>query len=97
MQFRVVPMNETLVAGSKKNNLLVMYEIRVNGDEDSRNPYDLAIVLDKSGSMKGLSLMNALKAISNILDLMAIHDRLHFITYECAPDDEIDMIQKRHS
>jgi hypothetical protein len=49
MQIRAVPINEHVVAGLKKTSLLVLYEIRANSDQENRLPFDLAVVLDKSG------------------------------------------------
>jgi hypothetical protein len=39
-----------MVGGSsKKASLQVLYEIRADTEENKRKPFDLAVVLDKSG------------------------------------------------
>lgn len=37
---------------SKKSTMLVLYEIRADTEENKRKPFDLVVVLDKSGLNK---------------------------------------------
>ena len=47
---RAVPGNKHMVGGvSKKSSLLVLYEVRADTEENKRKPFDLVVVLDKSG------------------------------------------------
>jgi len=54
----------------------------------NRTPFELVIVLDKSGSMEGDQLEHSKSAITQIIKNLQRGDRLHFITYS----DSVDVI-----
>jgi len=51
-------------------------------DENERTPANIAIVLDKSGSMRGDKLHNAKKAARMAVDLLSENDILSIISYD---------------
>ena len=51
-------------------------------DESERTPANIAIVLDKSGSMRGEKLRNAKKAARMAVDLLGSNDILSIISYD---------------
>jgi len=60
----------------------VLFAIESNSNNDIRDPYELAIVLDRSGSMSGAKIENAKQAIINIIDQMIDGDIIHVIQYD---------------
>jgi Ca-activated chloride channel family protein len=68
------------------NNVNILFEIKtgevISKEEKVRPPMDLAIVLDRSGSMTGVKLENSKATIKKIIDNLNTLDRLHFITYD---------------
>jgi Ca-activated chloride channel family protein len=54
-------------------------------------PLDLAIVLDRSGSMEGRALVSAKDAVCRLIDGLRKHDRLALIAY----DDEVEVVFPR--
>ncbi|MEM9538006.1 MAG: VWA domain-containing protein [Cyanobacteria bacterium P01_E01_bin.42] len=57
-------------------------------NKPSRRPLNLSIVLDRSGSMGGTSLRNAIKAAKKLLDYLTEDDYLSVVIY----DDRVDTI-----
>ena len=60
----------------------VLFTIESNKSYGIRDPYELAIVLDRSGSMSGAKIENAKQAIINIIDQMIDGDIIHVIQYD---------------
>jgi Ca-activated chloride channel homolog len=54
-------------------------------------PLDLAVVLDRSGSMEGHALVSAKEAICRLIDGLRKHDRLALVAY----DDEVEVVFPR--
>jgi len=54
---------------------------RIEDEDVVRPPIELAIVLDKSGSMSGKNLANSKVAIKQVIENLSIVDRVHFVTY----------------
>mmetsp|Transcript_26767 Transcript_26767/g.37279 ORF Transcript_26767/g.37279 Transcript_26767/m.37279 type:complete len:490 (+) Transcript_26767:145-1614(+) len=84
VQIRVQPSNSFAVRGIK-NDLSVSFEVRtgeIDKDTPRRNPINLAIVLDKSGSMSGDKIQNSIQAILKTLDYLDERDRVHLVAYD---------------
>lgn len=59
-------------------------------DRPSRAPLNLALVLDRSGSMQGDKLRYVQQAACHVLDLLDEHDRIAVVAY----DDQINVIAR---
>ncbi len=75
--------NPVIEAGRKQTTFL---KVSLTGfkleDESDRTPANIAIVLDKSGSMRGDKLLNAKKAARMAVDLLSENDILSIISYD---------------
>src|SRR5680860_1580824 len=71
---------------------LVFLKVEVSAgetkSEEQGPPLDLAVVLDRSGSMAGQALASAKEAIYRLIDGLRKPDRLALIAY----DDEVDVV-----
>jgi len=74
---------------------LVFLKVEVSAgetkSEEQGPPLDLAVVLDRSGSMAGQALASAKEAIYRLIDGLRKPDRLALIAY----DDEVDVVFPR--
>ncbi len=79
----VAPLRSTLKAGEKQTTWLRVglegYRVE---SEKKRAPVNLAIVLDKSGSMSGQKIEQARKAAIDALNLLNANDIVSIITYD---------------
>jgi len=72
------------------NTVHVLFEIITtqSANKIGRPPFELSIVLDRSGSMDGCALESCKTATEKILDNLAAQDVVHFVTY----DDKADVV-----
>lgn len=63
-------------------------DVTATGGEDGAPPLDLAVVLDRSGSMSGPSLTYAKDAVGLLIDRLRTEDRLALVVY----DDTVDVV-----
>lgn len=89
IHLRVVPSTPYILEGVE-NRLYVLLEIIAEDKEFQleRTPYNLAMVLDRSGSMSGEKIKYAKEAAKLILDNIHSQDLLHLVIY----DDIIERI-----
>jgi len=90
LQIITIPASEYVLKGVQ-NTLHVLFQIKTGNkylDHVERPPCDLAIVLDRSGSMAGDKLENSKAAIKNVIQNLTQSDRLHLIVY----DTNVDVI-----
>ncbi len=76
----VVPQYETVFAGDRTLNVL----LRLSGTGDApaeRPPLDLALVIDRSGSMSGDKLRSVKEAALKLLDRLGERDRVSLLSY----------------
>jgi len=89
--FRVIPSSPYILKGIQ-NSIQVLFQIKTGKIQEEaskkRPSIDLAVVLDRSGSMGGSKINHAKEAIKNIIENMDSEDKLHFIVY----DSEVDVI-----
>lgn len=84
IEISIIPSLQTLPLG-KKSRFHVVYEIKVGthkSPHEEKTAFDLAIVLDRSNSMKGAPLDNSLQTIRSIIRKISADDKLHLITYD---------------
>ena len=86
IEVRAVPLYNTL-SGGIRQDLPVLFQI-MSGKKESikRKPLNVAIVLDRSGSMRGASFNNSIKAIKELISQLAITDTLHLVVYDTVVD-----------
>ena len=92
LSVRAVPSTNYVLEGIV-NKLYVMFEIKggeLPHDKPIRNTFDLALVLDRSGSMAGDKLKNAKSAVENVIQNLRRDDKLHLVQY----DDSVDTVFK---
>lgn len=76
-----------LVAGTE-GDLDVLVRFRVPTTRAKRRPLNLALVLDRSGSMAGAELKQAIRAAQAVVDALDADDTLSVVVY----DDKVDTI-----
>ena len=82
VELSIVQENEFVLSGVV-NKTTVLVDLSTGRDENRNRPkYELAIVLDKSGSMGGNKLDNSKLAVEKIIENTSSDDILHFITYD---------------
>jgi len=82
---RIVPSCNSVLKGLV-NHVQVLFQIKTGQMTEEniskRPPIDLAIVLDRSGSMSGEKLKNSKEAIKMVIENLSIDDKLHFVIYD---------------
>jgi Ca-activated chloride channel family protein len=74
--------NGALPAGdTSRNHLLVQWRASGNANTGSRMPLNLALAIDRSGSMEGEPLQYAQRACCHIIDLLDANDVLSIVTF----------------
>ncbi|MBP0018409.1 MAG: VWA domain-containing protein [Cyanobacteria bacterium SBLK] len=84
-------LSQSLIPSDRQTLLDCAIDFQSNDSREgksSRRPLNLSIVLDRSGSMGGTSLRNAIKAANNLLDYLTEEDYLSVVIY----DDNISTI-----
>jgi Ca-activated chloride channel homolog len=83
IHLRMVPSTPYLLSGVE-NRLYALIELKADEPkEDIKRPrYNLALILDRSGSMEGNKLQYAKEAIKLILKNLHTKDTLHLVTYD---------------
>jgi Ca-activated chloride channel family protein len=83
-EIRLLP-SQTSVATETETNVDVVVKIVTAESSSTRAPLNLAIVLDRSGSMQsGGKLVNAKAAIQRVVRSLAANDIVHFVVYGSA-------------
>ena len=94
IRIEYTPIRSALLAGHEQNFDLI---VRIKGPkapiQHVRQGVNLALVLDRSGSMQGAPLTEAKKCISFVLDRLGVQDRVALVAY----DDRVDIIHKSAS
>ena len=83
-EVRITPSTSFVLQGTK-NKLYLLFEILVEEKQEkttAKNPFNLVLVLDRSGSMKGQKLDFAKKAASEVIGNLRSLDTLHFVIYD---------------
>ncbi len=82
--------NELVPAGeiSHRNLLIKLVAPARQNTEDKRLPINLALVIDRSGSMNGEPIAAACQAAAGIVDCLDNHDRLSLVIF----NDEVDTL-----
>ena len=78
------------ISNSSPTKIGILFDIKTSNTSDqestsnvqSRSPYELAIVLDRSGSMHGKKIEQAKLAMLGIVDNMIDGDIIHIIQYD---------------
>jgi Ca-activated chloride channel family protein len=64
----------------------VLLRLSAEGErQDERPPVNLALVIDRSSSMRGPRISQALRAAADLLARLLPHDRLSIVTFDAAP------------
>eukprot|EP01110_Echinostelium_bisporum_P002434 TRINITY_DN1592_c0_g1_i1.p1 TRINITY_DN1592_c0_g1~~TRINITY_DN1592_c0_g1_i1.p1 ORF type:complete len:425 (-),score=121.76 TRINITY_DN1592_c0_g1_i1:35-1309(-) len=89
LNVNVVPSQDYVLNGVT-NKINVLFQIVTGQKENTttRTPCDLAMVLDRSGSMSGDKLENCKIAIKKVVDNLSSDDRFHLVIY----DSKVDVI-----
>jgi Ca-activated chloride channel family protein len=78
------PKKPALLA-DRDNELEVLLRVRADerrGARFEREPFNLSVVIDRSGSMSGRPLQEAVRCAEMIVDRLDSHDRLSIVTYD---------------
>merc|ERR1719218_33185 len=62
-----------------------------------RVPFELCVVLDRSGSMAGAKLSAAKEAVHNIIDALAEGDLLHLVAYDTRAEIVLQGVTSAHA
>ncbi|MCY3413445.1 MAG: VWA domain-containing protein [Candidatus Heimdallarchaeota archaeon] len=93
IEIKIIPSVDYVLKGIV-NKLYLMFEFKVSKtrteDEKARNPIELSMVLDRSGSMGGLKIENSRIAVNKVIDNLRDDDSLHLVMY----DNEVDVVFK---
>ena len=83
-EIRMIP-STNFILKETKNKLYLMFEIQTQEKKNkttTKTPFNLALVLDRSGSMQGQKLDFAKKAVEEVVSNLRISDLLHFVIYD---------------
>jgi len=82
LQLRVTPSQEVLPYLNESQALYILVELRASKEAESgRLPLNLALVLDRSTSMKGARLQHVKEAARSIVEQMRPHDILSLVVF----------------
>ncbi len=75
-------LGHTVLPGERDNETFLLVELGAQDiDVDTRAPVNLAIAIDRSGSMKGQRLRNAVAAARGMLSRLRAEDTISVVTY----------------
>jgi Ca-activated chloride channel family protein len=81
VELSALPGRETVLCGVKQK-LHVLLQIRTGPPETARPPLSVAVVMDKSGSMRGAKLKFAQRGVRKLIKHLKPPDVLHCIAYD---------------
>jgi Ca-activated chloride channel family protein len=90
LRLKLEPEQEFILSGSPQE-VVVKIDLeaaRLKGDRHKRTPLNLAIVLDKSGSMSGAKIEKTRQAAMQLVDRLGANDYLSVVTYS----DSVDVL-----
>lgn len=90
LRLKLEPEQEFILSGSPQE-VVVKIDLlaeRLKGDHRKRTPLNLAIVLDKSGSMSGAKIEKTRQAAMQLVDRLGADDYLSVVTYS----DSVDVL-----
>jgi Ca-activated chloride channel family protein len=85
-QILIQPLQPTLITGVAQK-LPVLIRVQApdaveTGEKKARNPYHLALVIDRSGSMSGPPLLEAVRCAKHITDQLAPTDTASLVIFD---------------
>ena len=82
IQLRVEPEHKVIVAGSS-HEAIVRIDLTASDDQRKRRrtPFNLAVVIDRSGSMQGAKIEKARQAASELIDHLSSDDIVSVVAY----------------
>lgn len=89
MQITQQPTQPVLLENTADTTSLLL-SFRENVPNPTRRPLNVALVIDRSGSMAGAPLKYALKAAADFVDRLTADDRLSIVVYDDAVDTLLD-------
>ena len=89
MQITQQPTNPVLLENMADTTSLLL-NFREDVPNPQRRPLNVALVIDRSGSMAGAPLRYALQAASDFVDRLTADDRLSIVVYDDAVDTLLD-------
>jgi Ca-activated chloride channel family protein len=84
-------LSHPVVHAGEPTEVFLRVDVTGLGETGKRSPLDLAVVLDRSGSMRGKKLLYAKKAVDTLIDRLLPSDHLALVTY----DSHVDTIFAR--
>lgn len=84
-------LSHPIVHAGEPTEVFLRVDVTGVGQTGKRPPLDLAVVLDRSGSMHGEKLQYAKKAVETLIDRLLPTDHLALVTY----DSEVDTVFAR--
>ncbi|HHP7230867.1 MAG TPA: VWA domain-containing protein [Xenococcaceae cyanobacterium] len=76
--------NQSQIAANQATNvdIIISFQGEVQPEKTSRRPINLSLVLDRSGSMSGSPLRNAIKAAEQLVEYLTPEDYLSVVIYD---------------
>ncbi|MCE5254864.1 MAG: VWA domain-containing protein [Actinomycetia bacterium] len=84
-------LSHPVVRTGEPTEIFLRVDVTGLGETGKRPPLDLAVVLDRSGSMQGEKLRYAKKAVDTLIDRLLPFDHMSFVVY----DDIVDTVFAR--
>ena len=84
----VLSKSQVAVAQATNVDIIINFQGDDNSETTDRRPINLSLVLDRSGSMSGYPLRNAIKAAEQLVEYLQPEDYLSVVIY----DDEVETI-----
>jgi Ca-activated chloride channel homolog len=84
-------LSHPIVHAGQPTEVFLRVDVTGLGETGKRPPLDLAVVLDRSGSMSGAKLRYAKKAVDTVIDRLLPSDHMALVTY----DSQVDVVFAR--